>query len=302
MDSKCSAWLLTSVLSLAACGDQNASTASAQASGTAVTAASSAPAPAPAAGEVAITKHYPAAGDKTTRERTQKFVMVTKEKGHADIEGTSTYIVNRSEECLAIEGKLCSKVKVTYTANERKSAIGGSNMDRSSPTAGKTYIVEAKNGATSVTREDGAALTPEERKDVEPHYRHFAEPKDALAALPDKVKVGDSLDDFAKALAEQMADTDDGEKPTVTISMKVKAIRDEGGKKIVVLDVEQTNEGNDKKLGKKKSKRKGTMELRADTGLLVASDFNDELENVFPNGVDSMKGTATEQTKVTYSF
>lgn len=314
---------------LAACGGDGGGATSASAGGsgsakTSATPASSAKATASAAAKpsatasaapaddgVAITKHFPAVGDKLTHvevKTAEMKVEVKGPKGEFKEEATENEEEERTEECLAVDGKRCAKLKVTYAKVDKKvTSKDGKVKESKGAHAGKTYVIELKDGAVAVSDEAGKAPAPEELEKVKKDFRNFAKDTDMLEALPDKVKVGDSLDKLAAALGERANDGDD--KPTkLEAKVTVKEIREEGGKKLLDLDVTVEVEGKEPKNGANiKLSMKGTVTLRADTGLAtkmvwkgpVTATFDENSKGGVTGGA---QGQISETTTYTYSF
>lgn len=261
-----------------------------------------------AANEATITKRYAVVGDVEKSTKVKTFAMKAKIKGPdgmVDVESTENETIEKTEECLAIADKQCSKAKVSFVKYEGKKVTNGKSKDEAHPTVGKTYIIERKGKDLAVTLADGSAASEAEQKDIKDTYKRFGRRKDKLAAMPDKVKVGDSLDELAKVLGEEAAqdDDDDGDAPPkVTSKIVVKAIREEGGKKIVTLDVAMSMEGDSKKVGHMKIEMKGTVDLRADIAQDVTSELAGPLEIDFANDGGKATGDMKEKTTSSYSF
>lgn len=256
-----------------------------------------------AADEASITKRYPAAGDIEKGAKSSKMELKVDVNGK-ETNVTETEDVERTEECLAIGEKQCTKVKVSFTKYEKKKLIDGKEKPAPAPAVGKSYVVERKGDELTVTYEDGSAVPGDELGELKKMYKRFGKHKDVAAALPDKVKVGDSLDALAKVLGDEMSGSGDegdaGRK--VEAKAKVKSIREEGGKKILTIDLEMTMTGDDPKGGNIKIAAKGTVDVRADIGQPVALDMSGPIELVLPKDAGKGTGKMAEKMTASYSF
>lgn len=262
-------------------------------------------------GSVTITKHFPVVGDKSTASKSQKMNMkiaMTSPKGDFSSDGVEEELEEKTEECLAVEAKKCSKLKVTYTKAEKRNALDGKPADtKTAPFHGKTYVIELKDGTVTVAHEDGSAPPAEELEAVKKNYRHFAQENELLEALPASVKVGDSLDGVAKALGSRIMDDGDGTLSKRDVKVTVASIKEENGKKVLVLDLSVALEGKDPNGGVIVSSVKGTVELRADAGVATKVEIKGPLEITYDGtGPDKVagkgNGVMTSTTTTTHSF
>lgn len=280
-----------------------ATTASATASTTASAVTSASAAPAADADGVAVKKHYAVVGDKETSDRTQttKFAGTVKgPKGEQKVDNQEVEVTQKDEECTEVKDQSCTKLKVTIRKATSHMVESGKVKDVVKATQGNVYFVAFGDTGPTVTREDGKPLSREESSEFKDKYKKSSRAKEFLDAFPDKVKVGDSLDAVAKKLGEQAADSED--KPKAVSTVKVKAIEDRGGKKIIILDVRVTLEGDSSKVGHMKLDMSGTLEVRADAAVPVALDFSGPASVQFPKDAGRLEGTMTEKTTLTQSF
>jgi hypothetical protein len=110
--------------------------------------------------------------------------------------------VKRTEEILAVSGDAVTKAKVTFDSVE---STGPSTI------AGKTFVVEAKEGKIDVRDEHGKVADAAEAKEVEKHVKNLGKVDPMLAALPPNgVVAGERVDPIARAISDQLKDAGDG--------------------------------------------------------------------------------------------
>ncbi len=227
--------------------------------------------------EIALSKHYPAIGDKravTFVEQEHTQTEIAGPKGPTTEDAKTTLRVEKSEECLAVEGKVCSKlrVQITKASNKRTVSGGAANDERPLPADGKTYVLERKDGATTVRDEAGKPAPADEARLVRRACATFGQEGPLLDKIPDKVRVGDTLDGNDLFLAGRDLDFEVAPE-MMTTKLKVKAIKDGGSKKIVVLEIVRTYHGALKQGDQLDGTLEGTLEVRADLGLPVKTEL-----------------------------
>ncbi|MFO0548752.1 MAG: hypothetical protein U0271_10210 [Polyangiaceae bacterium] len=313
-----------SLLGLFACGNANngASSASAKKDASASsTTKASAPAPAassPAAVKptasappveapkdegVALTKHFAAVGDKETRtnEKMNNMTILEKKDGK-DVEHkvAETKTLKVVEECVGVDDNACTKFKVTVEQHEQRLVQDGKEETKTLPTQGKTFMIVPKDGTPDITLEDGSPASKDEIELLKNDYDVAGKDKKVISSLPDKVKVGDSLDDLGKVLAETNVKEDEKNvKQTVTI--KVKSIGEVDGKKVATLEVHISKEG-DAPMGHAKGEVTGTIDLRLDGGVPVKMDMQGTVDLAFEGDKGSVAGIFTEKASSTFSW
>jgi hypothetical protein len=243
-----------------------------------------------------LTKRFPAVGDKVTEtdeETTDMSGTVSSKGKEEDLKVLEKKTVEKTEECLAVTDKTCTKLKVTYAKYDRKETVNGKEKDKGKDLAGKTLIVELKGEELTITKEDGSKADIMEEITAKKDFKGLKRRHKFIEALPDKVKVGDSLDGIANALLEAAAE--DGDKAPKTKSAKatVKSIREEGGKTIVTIDVKLSFE-DDKDGMKISAEMNGTVDIRADGGHQIAGHVTGPMTIESSEGLKmSVKGTMT---------
>lgn len=278
-------------------------TASATASSSGAATATSSAAAAPANDGIEVKKHYAVVGDKETSEKTQttKFAGVVKTpKGEHKIDNEEVELTEKDEECLEVKDQSCTKLKVTIRKATSHVVESGKAKDVKKATQGNVYIVAFGEGGPTISREDAKPLSKEESAEFKDKYKKSSRAKEFLDAFPDRVKVGDSLDAVAKKLGEQAADSDD--KPKTTSTVKVKAIEERAGKKIIILEVRVTLDGESSKVGHMKLDMSGTLEVRADAAVPIALTFSGPASVEFPKDGGRLEGTMSEKTALSQTF
>lgn len=305
---------------LFACGGETTTTGSASAEAKKSGAASAASAPksaGPAAtapaktaepekkdDSVTFVKHYPAVGDKATSVKAQTVELggtVKGKGGEEKVDSVENENEEKVEECLVVTDKTCTKLKVTFTKHEEKKTLKGEDKSpKEDPLNGKTFIVELKGEEIAVTTEDGKEADRAAATALKKDYKSLALRAKVIDALPaEPVKVGDSLDALANALLD-IVKTGEQKADKATATAKVKAIKEEGGKKIVTLEVTMSLEGSQDKM-KMKLDVAGTIDVRADVGLPVGSDLSGPI-SVELGDAGKLEGKMKETVKTTLSF
>lgn len=257
---------------------------------------------------VSFVKRGAAVGDIETSER----VRLTKMKGtvkdangkQVQVESEEHETTSKTEECLKVDGKDCGKLRVTYTTNRSSSTLNGQQREKVSPTSTKSYVVEKSGAEVTVTMADGSAPPPSERDVVAKDYQTFGKSTRQRERLPDKpVKVGDSLEDVAKVIAEESGGGDMGMKVKQS-KVVVKSLRVEGGRRIATLEMTLVGEGEDpkKKAGKAKVTIKGTIDLLVDGGHAVSSELGGPIEITLPEGKGKIAGQISDKSSSTYRW
>jgi hypothetical protein len=169
------------------------------------------------AASVQFKSKAPAVGDKYTSTEESLMKMALAAKGQSvTIEQHETE--ERKIELLALKDGLPSKIRVRYAQHRKDAKSDGKPKPSPSPVHGKTYLVERKGSELVVTNEQGKAVSDEEREQVTKDHRRLGKPDEITSALKSKPrKVGDKLDDVAKALADQFKErsAERGEKVTI---------------------------------------------------------------------------------------
>jgi hypothetical protein len=229
-------------LALVACSKEEAPTAaipSASPSG-------SAAAPAAQANAITFTVKAPSIGDKVEENETADMkialtVQMAGQNKNADIHETET--MKKRMEVLAVSGKAITKAKITYVEKTKVKTEGGKERKPPIPIAGKTYLVEAKDGKLVITDPQGKAVSRAEEEAVRKNNTSLGKPDPVLAGIPDKpVQVGEEVASLKKALEEFFKERGDGQdNPDVTdVKVTLEAIEGEGADKVGVFSLALT--------------------------------------------------------------
>lgn len=114
-------------------------------------------------------------------------------------------------EVVAANADVVQKIKVSFSSFETTVKENGKEKKRSNPVAGKTYVVESKNGLLEIHDERGKTVSTAERTTVERQYRTIGKADPFVSALPTSpVKPGQKIESLGKALVDQMKDNAEG--------------------------------------------------------------------------------------------
>ncbi len=299
---------------LASCGDTGTASLSSSTASTAtptptVSAAQSATTVASAsdpAAAIPLTKRFSAVGDRETRRKEKHLVLkldITAGGTATQEDTTEDSTVEKITEVVSVDGELVTKVKVEYrqSVSNRKTARG--TAEEKSPLSGKTYWVELLDSKVVITGADGKPPKPAELAELTDDHKNFGKGPRLLKALPESVKVGDSLDEFAKAFSEAAAGGPEGKGDIKRATAIVKGAREEAGVRIVTIAIEMAMEGKLPSGLEGKVTMSGTIELRADRCWPVASKVTGPVEFTFGGKglTGTAKGTLSESTAATYA-
>lgn len=255
---------------------------------------------------ITLTKQFAAVGDKETRTKvkdldlTLEFVASGKASSEHSIEhGT----VEKLAEVKAVDGEMVTKLLVEYRRHEKVREGSKGKADEKSPVAGKSYFVELKGKHVVITSLDGKVPPTAELEELKEDHKNFGKGPELLKAFPPKVKVGDSLDEFAKVFSVAAAGGPQGKSDIKSATAKVVGVRDEKGIKIVTLAIDIRMEGELRSGMKGKVAMAGTIDIRADRCWPVASKVAGPVEFSFEGkGVSgSGKGKLSEVTSAVHT-
>lgn len=283
---------LLSCLVLAACGDRSSATTSATSGPT----------------SASVTKHVPAVGDKATYDSAQTVVFVEQLRVHGRKGSTETKTVLHaalSEECLAVVEQRCVRSKLVFgPCEETKTFRSSFNLDESSPPpavttapfSGRTFVLEGAGAEQTLKLEDGTSV-PKELADKATLQRlQLVESTALVSALPDTLRVGDSVDELSDAFGKRRSEQKQSRRATTRF--EVRSVRGEPGREVVTLAVDHTEENPATAVN-----MKGTLDLRADGGVLVDFQINGPITLTKNEpGANEVTGTMTEKITSTYSW
>jgi hypothetical protein len=155
-------------------------------------------------------KRAPAVGDKSE----DKVAMTMSMETTVDPDGKGTpqkatmeksETETRQEEVLAVKGEAVTKVKVTFVDKTATIKEEGKERKRASPVAGKTYVVEAKDGKLIVLLDGDRPAPPLQARVVKEAYETLGRVDPLYAGVPRRpLKPGDKVEELAKAMKEFM--------------------------------------------------------------------------------------------------
>ncbi|MBL8741178.1 MAG: hypothetical protein JNK04_08795, partial [Myxococcales bacterium] len=193
------------------------------------------------------------------------------------------------------------KVEYRRHSAKRKSSRGAA--EEKSRLEGKSYFVELKGKDVVITDLDGKPPPKPELAELQEDHRGFGKGPRLLRAFPDTVKVGDSLDEFAKVFSQAAVGGEKGEGDIKKANAKVTGSREENGIRIVTVAIEMAMEGKLPSGMEGKVTMNGTMDIRADRCWPVKSSVSGPVEFTFAGqGITgTAKGTLSETTTATYA-
>lgn len=110
-----------------------------------------------------------------------------------------------TQTVLAARKGVIERVKVSYGDGYEESVEDGKTQRKKSPVSGKVYVAGLVKGRVVVTDEVGKPVSKEEQELVEDQLPVLGKVDPLDAALPDTpIRVGDSLDRFAKVFEREM--------------------------------------------------------------------------------------------------
>jgi hypothetical protein len=254
---------------------------------------------------VTFTKQYPKVGMVEGSKRAQRTLMkgsLAVEKRTVALDADKSSDVEKTEECLEVKDKNCVKLRVTYAKDRSKDTTNGQGKETTNPNEGHAYIVERNGKTPKIKREDGSTTTPAEIESIENAYDEEPRTKKFLDALPDTVKVGDSLDAFAKLIGEEASSEENITNKKIDSSVVVQSIGTVDGKKVVTLKLNVKLEGDDENVGHLSVQMTGTIDLLVDGALPVRSNLSGPVSVTLPENAGVLKGTITETKTSTYRF
>lgn len=253
-----------------------------------------------------FTRRASAVGDKETVESLTVMKMAgtinDPKAGAVKFDTDETETVSKVEECLKVDAGSCVQIKVTYKNSRKKGTTMGEAIDEPSPVVSKSYVVEKTADGVKVTKADGSEPPKAELKEVSDDYKSFADRGKMKNVLPEKpIKVGDSLDEAAKAMAGLLGGSSKG-LVVKEAKLKVKDLRVEGGRKIATLDVKITVDSADPNGTKAKVSMTGTVDLLIDSGETVKTNLTGPLDVTMPKNGGRLTGTTSKTSTHSYNW
>lgn len=241
-------------------------------------------------GEVTITRKPPKVGSKRKVEHTSNLTLdIT--YGPKKIGVLEDEVNKRTEEVLGVTGDLVTKAKVTYEQRTKtKNQDGRTGAPDKNVLAGKTFIVEHKDGKVLVTNEDGKPVDAASKAAVEKDYKRFGKPNAVSAAVPTRpLKIGEEVKELSAAIVEDLKEDMDAEKAGLTVEApKVVLDRKDGDNAVFVITMTM-------KMAKGPLKGSiplvGGVTVRASDGFLVRSETNGPI-NLDISEADKAKGVS----------
>lgn len=225
------------------------------------------------AGGVVIRRGAPRVGDRAreTRKQSMEMSMLVGSTPSSPLTITMSHDDVRTEQVLAVEGRVITKLRVTYDSREETSTSvgGGPPVKKPSPVAGQTYVVSLTKSGVEVVDVHGKKLPVAEAVVVEKDYATFGKEDEVLAGLPDTpLRVGDPAPSLARAFRDRVGGVRELE-PEGEVVVKVdKATSDE-----VVFSVKAIFVTAPAATFSMKLPITGTLTVRASDGATIAYEI-----------------------------
>ncbi len=240
---------------------------------------------------VVIHRGAPRVGDRAreTRKQSMEMSMLIGGSPSSPMTITMSHDDVRTEEVLAVEGRVVTKLRVTYDSREETSSSGGSGppVKKPSPVAGQTYVVAVTKSGVEVVDVHGKKLPVSEAVVVEKDYAAFGKEDEVLAGLPDTpLRVGDPAPSLARAFRDRVGGVKELE-PEGEVVVKVdKVTNDE-----VVFSVRATFVAVRAGTLSMKLPITGTLTVRASDGATIAYEIEAPLTIGSGDAGIAMSGT-----------
>jgi hypothetical protein len=247
-------------------------------------AATASAAPAATGAGVTFTRKAPTVGTKREESGDMSMSMrIDVDPGNGKPQKTEMSMAEstkQSQELLAVSGDAPTKVKVTFTSIDAKMVEGGKENRRPTPLAGKTYVVEAKDGKIDVKDDKGKAVAAAETKEVSKHFKSLGKPDPVAAALPTTpLRPGEKVEALSRSLESYMQQDESGLKVSdVTVTFREK-LGDDG-----VFDLTL-------KMGKEEGPMSMTMDLKGEMRISTTTGEPRKMELKGPITIGSTGGT-----------
>jgi hypothetical protein len=116
--------------------------------------------------------------------------------------------VERTEEILAVEGRIVTRVRVIYDVYDTTNTITGSAPARTpSAVEGNTYVVGVTKTGLEIVDAKGKPPAPDAQLVIERDYRSLGKEEEISGALPDvPIHVGDAAPALASAIKSKLAE------------------------------------------------------------------------------------------------
>jgi hypothetical protein len=252
-----------------------------------------------------FTKKGPAVGQKRSEETKTEVNLKLKMLGK-DLKLEEVENQKKDEEVLAVDGANITKMKVTYTQDDKTQTENG-KAGKTKPTSinGKTYIVSLKDGKVVIQNDKEKPAPAKEAALVEKDYHAFGKPDPMTGAIPDRsLKDGEEVPELAEALKQEMLSNQrtTGKDDKVSIDAAKVTFKGKEGD-VGVFDVSMNMKG-DAGLFKMSMPLTGKMSLRvADawpTTLALDGPINLDLSD--KDKAAGVEGTGTLKVTSTFTY
>lgn len=154
--------------------------------------------------EVTITKKPVAVGAKRKIEETGSVDLKMK-MGAREMTLLEKEVTKRTEEVLAVEGNIITKLKVSYEAHTKEVTDSGKSRTVPDTLAGKEFIIESVKGKVNVTSGDGKPAAGPAKLAVLKEFKQFGKEDKFETGIPSRpLKVGDEVPELGAPMTEQL--------------------------------------------------------------------------------------------------
>ena len=303
---KCIAVLGISVLALTSqIGCKKLLQAAADAGPSAATSAAEAKQSTPAEIGTKFTKKPPSVGEKRSSDVTSNVKMKIKAGGQ-ELKLDETETQKKDEEVLEVSGDTITKLKVTYTEDDKTSTgVTGKAKTTKTPINGKTYILAMKDGKVVVTTDKDKPAPKNEEKAVVKDYSSFGKPDPFTAAIPTRaLKDGEELPELASAIKDEMLSNQksDSAKDSITIDTAKVSFKGKDGD-VGTFDVAMNVTAGDPNM-KMAMPLTGKMSLRTSDAAPTALDLSGPVNLVLSDKdkASGVTGDGTFSVKMAYTY
>ncbi len=165
-----------------------------------------------ALGEAVTFGHSPLRVGDRFEEQTSSFYSMTMRIGSMGAAPQVTTIENteretKQVEVLATAKDAITKLRVKYTEKSTAAGMGGTSAPSPASIAGKTYVVESKDGKTTVLSDHASPPPPPEVAAVLKDHKRLGKPDAIALRMPERpLHVGEVVPELAQAVTEELGE------------------------------------------------------------------------------------------------
>jgi hypothetical protein len=190
---------------------------------------------------VTFTKTAPAAGmSHVVRSWVGLRMLFSVDHGGAAVttERVSGELDERREDILTAANGATTKVKVGFLHKQATVVENGVEKTRPSVVAGKSYLVEAKDGSLYITTEQGRRVSQAEGDTIAPGYEDLGQPDPIFSSFPARpIAVGENVDAIVTRIEDDVVRGSQGHVGFGGASATLSGTRNVGGQTCGVFAV-----------------------------------------------------------------